>query len=99
MCLPLPQLSAQHLWSDHFALSCPNCSSLGITCIVEGLSGSGQTLLDVAQAETKAAEAAARLEELLHRTTKAWLPLWLEEHYNKASFFILASCPEVVLCQ
>ena len=46
---------------------------------------SGRTWLCVVQAETKAAEAATRLEELLHRTTKAWLPLWLEEHYNKAS--------------
>ncbi len=37
------------------------------------------------QAEAKAADVAARLEELLSRTTQAWLPLWLEEHYNKAS--------------
>ncbi len=49
------------------------------------LSVPGQVCLNVIQAETKAAEAATRLEELLHRTTKAWLPLWLEEHYNKAS--------------
>ena len=46
---------------------------------------SGQNLLYLVQAENKAAEAATRLEELLHRTTKAWLPLWLEEHYKKAS--------------
>lgn len=36
------------------------------------------------QAEKRATIAAARLDELLHRTTKNWLPLWMEEHYNKA---------------
>ena len=37
----------------------------------------------VVQAESKAADAASRLEELLQRTSTAWLPLWLEMHYNK----------------
>jgi hypothetical protein len=36
------------------------------------------------QAKSKAEHAAARLEELLHKASKNWLPLWLEEHYNKA---------------
>ena len=44
------------------------------------------------QAEAKAADAAARLEELLSRTTQAWLPLWLEEHYNKASAHYNHTC-------
>ena len=50
----------------------------------EAANGSADGLCGV-QAEAKAADAAARLEELLSRTTQAWLPLWLEEHYKKAS--------------
>lgn len=37
----------------------------------------------IVQAELQAENATARLEELLHRTSTAWLPLWLEEHYQK----------------
>ena len=42
-----------------------------------------ETKQHVVQAESKAADAASRLEELLQRTSTAWLPLWLEMHYNK----------------
>lgn len=35
------------------------------------------------QAEDKAENATARLEEILHKTRSNWLPLWLEEHYQK----------------
>lgn len=43
----------------------------------------GQLCFAIVQAELQAENASARLEELLHRTTTAWLPLWLEEHYQK----------------
>ncbi|BDA48778.1 probable Laminin-like protein epi-1 at N-terminal half [Coccomyxa sp. Obi] len=36
-------------------------------------------------AEDKAENATARLEEILHKTRNNWLPLWLEEHYQKGS--------------
>ncbi|CAK0741559.1 hypothetical protein CVIRNUC_001334 [Coccomyxa viridis] len=48
----------------------------------EEASVAGQKLLEAA--ESKAADAASRLEELLQRTSTAWLPLWLEMHYNKS---------------
>lgn len=43
------------------------------------------------QAESKAEDAAARLEELLQKATKNWLPLWLEEHYNKVRSHLKSS--------
>lgn len=50
-----------------------------------------QTLMKVCmQAEDKAENATARLEELLHRTRKNWLPLWLEEHYQKVPQYIFS---------
>ena len=36
------------------------------------------------QAEGKAQDAAARLQEAIDRHQKSWLPLWVEERYNKA---------------
>jgi hypothetical protein len=48
------------------------------------------TLLSCVQAESKAADAAERLQQLLHKTRESWLPLWLEEHYNKVAYSLPA---------
>lgn len=40
------------------------------------------------QAEDRAENATAHLEEILQKTRNNWMPLWLEEHYQKVCIVV-----------